>query len=98
MALFKITELDGAVEQGAWDRYVEDNPLATGYHLTGWRTVIQRARLSGDTDPVRRGCFRTRRQHAGYTAGAGVGGDCRAAGGRAGLSALEETGLTAPLF
>jgi len=43
MALFKITELDGAVEQGAWDRYVEDNPLATGYHLTGWRTVIQRA-------------------------------------------------------
>ena len=41
--MLEITELESEVEQKAWDRFVEDNPLATGYHLSGWRRVIQRA-------------------------------------------------------
>src|SRR5215203_3595752 len=26
-----------------WDRYILDSPTSTGYHLTGWREVVERA-------------------------------------------------------
>ncbi|MBZ5626783.1 MAG: FemAB family PEP-CTERM system-associated protein [Acidobacteriia bacterium] len=34
------TRIEGRADEAAWDRYVGENPGATGYHLTAWRHVL----------------------------------------------------------
>jgi len=43
MIAVKISEIIRSEEENAWDRYVTGNPRATGYHLIGWRSVIEKA-------------------------------------------------------
>lgn len=37
-----IRQLERDEDVAAWDRYVNDHPEGTGYHLTAWRQVIER--------------------------------------------------------
>jgi len=38
-----VTEVTTDDEGRAWDRYVLDHPLASGYHLMAWRRVVEKA-------------------------------------------------------
>ena len=41
--MVSVTDVRTNEEGIAWDRYVLDHPLATGYHLMAWRRVVERA-------------------------------------------------------
>lgn len=42
MTTVTILEIMGSEGESAWDHYVTGNPRATGYHLIGWRSVIEK--------------------------------------------------------
>jgi serine/alanine adding enzyme len=43
MGKLTISAIKGPEVELIWDRYVHDQPSATGYHVSGWRRVIQKA-------------------------------------------------------
>jgi len=38
-----VTEVRTDDAGKAWDRYVQDHPLASGYHLLAWGRVVEKA-------------------------------------------------------
>jgi FemAB-related protein (PEP-CTERM system-associated) len=43
MGMITVSNIQGAVQEELWDRYVAVKQTATGYHLAAWRHVVARA-------------------------------------------------------
>lgn len=43
MSRLTVTEIRTEDDRVAWDRYVRDHPMASGYHLVTWRRIVEAA-------------------------------------------------------